>query len=116
MKTLVSIFTGICVMLAVVQWWQIIYRLRIFYHDFHGERYANHVGDDVFFVIHFVNTMLLLAGCYLSWMLRREPKAWRWSVVCVTAANVVAWLAFFYMHATGILVGYMEFMQHCKGQ
>ena len=103
-------------MFAGVQWWQIVYRLQLFYRDYHGERYANHVGDDVFTIIHVVNVLLLFFGVYSAWTFWREPGGWRWLSVGTTAANVAAWLTFIYMHAAGVLVGYMEFIRHWKGQ
>ncbi len=116
MKTLSSLFVGICALFAGIQWWQLGYRLDLFYREYHRERFANHVGDDVFAFIHVVNVLLLLMGGFSSWTFRRETALWRWSAVGITVANLVAWLAFVYMRATGMLVGYMEFIEHWKGR
>jgi hypothetical protein len=115
-KTLACILTALGIVLAGLQWWQIVYRVQLFYRDYGGERYVNHIGDDVFAVIHAVNVALLLAGAFAAWTFWREPGAWRWLVVSIAAANAIAWLTFIYMHATGMLVGYHEYIRHWKGQ
>jgi hypothetical protein len=115
-KTLATILSAFCIAFAGLQWWQIVYRVQLFYRDYGGERYANHVGDDVFIFIHVFNIALLFAGAFAAWTHWREPGAWRWYVVSIAAANLIAWLAFIYMHATGVLVGYNEFIRHVKGQ
>ena len=116
MKTFATILTTVGMWGAGVQWWQIVYRLQLFYRDYHGERYTNHVGDDVFTIIHVVNVLLLFVGVFSTWTFWREPGVWRWVVVSIVAVNAAAWLTFSYMHATGMLVGYMEFIRHWKGQ
>lgn len=116
MKTLAAILIKVCLALAVLQWWQIVYRLLLFYRDYQGKRYVNHIGDDVFTIIHVVNVVLLSAGVYAVWTFWHESAAWRRLVISVAVANLAAWLTFIYMHATGILVGYMEFIRHWQGQ
>ena len=112
MKTLATVLTTICIWFAGVQWWQIAYRLYLFYRDYGGERYANHVDDEVFVVIHVVNVVLLFAAVFAAGIFWRAPGMWRWCAICVAAANGIAWLTFVCMHATGVLVGYSEFIQH----
>lgn len=115
MKTFAAIITTIAVVFAGMQWWQIFYRLHLFYGHYHSERYVNHVGGDVFTLIHVVNSVLLFAALFSLWTLSREPRAWHWLVTCIAAANVLGWLTFTYMHSTGVLVGYEEFIRHWKG-
>ena len=112
MKTPATVITAFAIAFAGLQWWQIVYRVQLFYRHYGGERYANHISDDIFTMIHAVNIVLLFAGVFAAWTFWREPGAWRWCPVSVAALNVIAWLAFIYMHATGVLVGYDEFIQH----
>jgi hypothetical protein len=115
-KTFATTLTAFGIVFAGVQWWQIGYRLQLFYRDYGGERYSNHVGDDVFPVIQLANVMLLFAGVFSVCTFWREPGAWRWLAASTAAANAIAWLSFIYVHATGVLVGYGEFIRHWKGQ
>ena len=48
MNPLTIALTGFCGFVAAFQWDQIVYRLRLFYRDYNGERYANHIGDGDF--------------------------------------------------------------------
>lgn len=114
MKPLATMLTVIGIVLAGVQWWQIVYRVRLYYRDYGGKPWVNHIGDDVFTVIHATNILLLLSGTSAIWAFRRERRAWSWSVAGITVANVTAWLTFTYMHATGVLVEYHEFVRHWK--
>jgi len=100
--------------IAFLQWQQIVYRLNLFYTDYRGERYVNHIDDVVFPMIHFVNAGLLVAS---AWTLRRNWRSsggWIWFACAVAAANVIAWASFIYMHRAGILIGYNEFIGHMK--
>ncbi|MEO5913533.1 MAG: hypothetical protein ABIS50_04830 [Luteolibacter sp.] len=115
MKSLAILLTAFGIVFAGLQWWQIVYRLRLFYGDYGGERYANHIGDGIFTMIHVVNVALLFAGAFSAWAFWREPGAWRRLVFSIAAANAIAWLTFIYLHATGVLVEYDEFFRHWKG-
>src|SRR5687767_6023222 len=101
-KTFATILTGFGVVLAGLQWWQIGYRLRLFYRDYDSERYSNDIGHGDFSLIYVVNLVLLLAGAFAIRTFWREPSAWRWIAISVTTVNVVAWLMFLYMHSTGM--------------
>lgn len=103
-------------MCAGLQGWHIVYRLQLFFHDYHGKRYANHVGDGLFAIVHAVNILLLLAGAFSVWALRLETGVTRWTTAGIAVANLAAWLAITYMRATGVLVSYTESIQHWKGQ
>ena len=100
---------------AVFQWWQISYRLRLFFLDSGGERGANHIGDGDFMLIYLVNALLLIAA---FWALRalRYDRRWRITTTVVGAANLFGWLTFFVMHRTGALVEYGEFTRHWRGE
>jgi|ERR1017187_8920628 hypothetical protein len=109
---LLFIFVG--AVLATVQWWQIAYRLHLFYVDYKGEPYANHIGDDDFTLIYIVNALLLLTAAFSIRVFRAE-KPWRNAALIVGSANLAGWLALILMHRTGVLVGYTEFIGHMKG-
>lgn len=114
-KTLATIFLAFGIVLAGLQWWQIVYRVRIFYQDYGGVKYANHIGDGLFTIIHIVNILGLLTGAFSIGAFWRESGMRRWWAGCVTAANAIAWLTFSYLHATGMLVGYTEAIMRAKG-
>lgn len=116
MKSIATIFFAVGIFFAGLQWWQIFYRVHLYYSDYGGQRYVNHVGDDVFTIIHVINVTLLLTGAFSAWAFWRQPPGWRWFGTVITLANAGAWLAFTYMHSSGILVGYDEFLRHMKGE
>jgi hypothetical protein len=107
---LLFIFVG--AVLATVQWWQIAYRLHLFYVDYKGEPYANHI--DGFAPIYVTNALLLLTVAF-SFREFRNEKTWRNAALIVGSINLAGWLAFFFMHRTGILIEYIEFIRHMKG-
>lgn len=49
---------------AALQWWQIIYRLYLFAHDYDHREGLNHVEDGTFMLLHGGNLMLVI--CVLS--------------------------------------------------
>ena len=114
-KTLATIFLAFGIVLAGHQWWQIFYRIRLFYQDYGGVKYTNHVGDGLFTIIHIVNILGLLTGAFSIWALWREPGMRRWWSAAVIATNLIAWVTFSYLHATGMLVGYTEAIMRSKG-
>lgn len=116
LKAFSPVHAGAGVVLALVQWWQIAYRVRLFYRDYAGEPYTNHVGDDVFVIVHVFNASFVILGVFLAFRLWSQSGWWwRFSVI-VTCVNAAAWLTFVYLHASGILVGYLEFMHQMKGE
>ena len=76
----------------------------------------NHIGDDTFMMIHAVNIFLLFSDLFAVWRLWNVSKTWRLFAVGSTLVNLAAWLAFIYMHATGMLVTYTEFIRHSMGK
>ncbi|MBS0262309.1 MAG: hypothetical protein JSS02_10195 [Planctomycetes bacterium] len=115
MKRLAILLNFFSALLVFVQWSQIAYRLTLFYRDYGGERYVNHVGDDVFIIIHVVNVALLIVGVFSIWVFWEASVAWRWIIVGIAGSNALAWLTLIYLHATGMLVGYDEFISKWKG-
>ena len=99
---------------GIIQWWQIAYRLHLFYIDYNGELNVNHIGDGDFIMIYAVNALLLLAAVFSLRVFRRE-RPWRNAILIIGSVNVAGWLAFIFMHQTGILVEYIEFIRHMKG-
>jgi hypothetical protein len=79
-----------------------------------GERLAMTIGDDVIPLIHIANSMLLFTGTFSVWASRHQPGSIRHLVLLMSAANLAAWLMIILMYATGILIGYDEFMQRLR--
>jgi hypothetical protein len=110
-RTVALIFLFLGAFLAIVQWWQIGYRLHLYYVAYKSEPYLNHIGG--FTPIYVANVFLLLTSAFSFCVLRSE-KAWRHLVLVVGIVNLAGWIAFFLMHRTGILVEYPEFIRHMK--
>jgi hypothetical protein len=113
-RKVAALFIFVGAVLAAVQWWQIAYRLHLFYVDYKGEPYANHIGDGDFTLIYIVNASLLLTAAF-SFRIFCAEKPWRNTALIIGSVNLAGWLALFLMHRTGILVGYAEFIGHMKG-
>ena len=114
MKSFASLLIAGCGAVAGLQWWQIAYRLRLFFTDYRGERDVNHIEDGDFALIYITNALLLLAAVF-AFRVFRHDRRWRIAAVTVGAVNVVGWLTLFVMHRTGALVEYHEFIRH-RGQ
>jgi hypothetical protein len=111
-RTVALLFVFLGAFLAIVQWWQIGYRLHLYYVDYRCEPYMNHIGE--FTPIYIANAFLLLTSAF-SFRVLRSEKPWRRAALIVGSVNLAGWLAFFLMHRTGILVEYVEFIRHMKG-
>src|SRR5438132_406246 len=111
MKSFASLLIAGCGMVAGLQWWQIAYRLRLFFTDYRGERGVNHIGNGDFALIYIVNALLLVATVFAFRVFRQERR-WRIAAATVGAVNVIGWLTLFAMHRTGALVEYDEFIRH----
>jgi len=99
---------------AVIQWWQICYRLHLFLTEYKGELNVNHIGDGDFLMLHTVNALLLVVGAVALRIFRQERR-WRKTTLIIGSVNLAGWLALFFMHRTGMLVEYIEFIRHMKG-
>jgi hypothetical protein len=113
-KKLAVLFIFVAATVAAIQWWQIAYRLHLFYVDYKGEPYVNHIGVGDFALIYIANALLLLSAAF-SFREFRNEKTWRNAALIIGSVNLAGWLAFFLMHKTGILVEYIEFIRHMKG-
>lgn len=113
-KSFASFLIAGCGAIATLQWWQIAYRLRLFFTEYRGERGVNHVGDGDFALINITNALLLLAAVF-AFRAIRQDRRWRVAAVTVGAVNVIGWLTLIVMHRTGALVEYHEFIRHWKG-
>jgi hypothetical protein len=111
-RTVALLFVILGAFLAIVQWWQIGYRLHLYYVDYKCEPYMNHIGG--FAPIYATNALLLLTATF-SFQEFRNEKTWRNAALIVGSVNLAGWLAFFFMHRTGVLVEYIEFIRHMKG-
>lgn len=98
--------------MAFAQWAEIVRRLWLFDHEYNRELYVNHIGEEVFPLIHTVNALLVFSGLIAMWVLRRVQDSSRWLIAAAIAANAAAWLTIIAMRATGVLVGYNEFIRH----
>ena len=101
--------------MAGVQWWQIAYRLRLFFVDYHSERGMNHIGDGDFTLIYIANLLLLAAAVFGVRAFWHDARGWRISGLVVSTMNAVGCLCLFVMHRTGVLVEYGEFIRHWQG-
>src|SRR5438093_11160404 len=77
MKNLASVLFAGAAGVAVLQWWQIAYRLRLFLTDCHGERGVNHIGDGAFTFIYIVNAILLVGVVFALRVFWRAGRGWR---------------------------------------
>ena len=101
-------------MVCVIQWWQIAYRLWLFYFDYGCERGVNHIGDEDFQAIYVVDVLLLFVALF-AFRIFRQDIAWRYGAAVIGILNALGWLTLFIMHKTGVLVRYSEFIRHWKG-
>ena len=101
--------------LVVVQWWQIAYRLNLFFGECHSERGVNHIGGDTFMLIYIINAILLLGAIVSLWVFWKSSRIWRAASGIIGALNAIGWSVFFTMHRMGVLVTYEEFIRHRTG-
>ena len=113
MKRFASTFVIVAAAVAIIQWWQIAYRLRLFYVGYKGELNVNHIGDVDFILIHAADAALLLAAAVSLYIFRHEQH-WRKAILIIGSVNLAGWLALILMHQTGILVEYHEFLRYWR--
>ena len=101
--------------LAIVQWWQIAYRLNLFFGECQSERGVNHIGGDTFMLIYIINAMLFVGAILSLWVFWKSSRFWCVASGIIGALNVIGWSVFFTMHRMGVLVTYEEFIQHRTG-
>ena len=101
-------------MAASFQWWQIIYRLALFFGEYHGERGVNHIGDGDFMLIYIVNALLFASTLVALRIFWQSARMWRGFSIVVGASNLLGCLMLIVMHMTGMLVEYGEFIRHFK--
>ena len=99
MKKLAAAFVFLAA--AVIQWWQICYRLHLFLTEYKGELNVNLIGDGDFLMLHTVNALLLVAGAVALRMFRQAPR-WRNTALIIGSVNLAGWLALIFMHRKGI--------------
>ena len=116
MKNVASALVAGAGVFVFFEWSQIIFRLRLFFANYHGQRGVNHIGDGDFALIYFANVLLLTVVAFGLVILWRHSRAWRITSLTVAAMNVLAWVAYFIMHRTGALVEYGEFIRHWRGE
>ncbi|MGE3313084.1 MAG: hypothetical protein AB7O66_24220 [Limisphaerales bacterium] len=108
-------FIALTLLFFCLQAQQAHYRWRLFHHDYGAIPFSNHVGDDAFILLHMLNSIALL-GCTLStWAIWKSSHPWRLVGIACSCANGIVWAFFHYMHRTGVLVTYIEFIRHVKG-
>ena len=101
---------------GLFQWSQIVYRLQLFFDDYHGEPGVNHIGNGDFALIYFANGLLLAVAAYGFFVFWRLSRGWCMVSAAVAAVNVLGWITLFVMHRTGALVEYGEFIRHMRGE
>ena len=111
MKTFAEFLTITAATVAGFQWWQIVYRLRLFFGEHQGKPGLNHIGDGDFTFAYVVNGLLLLASL-LSARVFRKNTSWKTVAVTVGILNLLGWVTLIVMHQTGALVEYGEFIRN----
>ena len=105
-RLLLQIFVPIIVLAVFLQWYQIIYRIYLFVCDSGCALGMNHIGDGDFACVYVANIFLLLCG-WISYRLIRGESRWVILVVRIAIlANSIAFITWFLMHKTGVLVEY----------
>lgn len=99
---------------AIVQWWQIAYRLYLFLNQDGGKFGVNHIGDGDFSLVYTCDALLLLSAIYCWSAFHHSGAKWRRLVLFVGMANLVGWLTLVAMHRTGVLVEYHEFIRNMR--
>ena len=115
MKSLATAIIAGAGVVGLLQWVQIVYRLNLFFGECRGERSVNHIGDGDFMLIYVANVILLAAAVSALRVLWQRP-AWRIASATVAVVNGLGWLTLFFMHRTGALVEYGEFLRHMRGE
>lgn len=114
MKSLSVFLAAAAGSFALFQWAQVLYRLWLFFGEYHGEHNVNHIGEGTFSLIYIANAVVLgfaLFGLRVLW----RSRPWRVCLATVGIINGLGWLTILIMHQTGMLVGYDEFIRHVKG-
>ena len=102
-------------LLGLFQWSQIVYRLRLFWGEYHAVLGVNHIADGDFALIYFINALGVAAVLYALYVFWRN-RGWRAASIAVALVNVCGWVALFIMHRTGMLVEYGEFLRYSRGE
>jgi hypothetical protein len=91
-------------------WWQIGCRVHLFYAEYGGRRWVNHVSDGTFEAAYVAG---IVAACLalVPWRVFRESfRSVSRAATVIAVFNVLGVLGIFLMHRSGILVTYMEFI------
>jgi hypothetical protein len=114
MKSFATLLLAGAGMGCVIQWWQIAYRLWLFYSDYGCECGVNHIGDGDFLMIYVVDVLLLSAALF-AFRIFRQDRAWQFGAAIIGILNALGWLTLFVMHKSGVLVEYSEFIRYWRG-
>lgn len=99
---------------AAFQWYQIGYRWWLFVNAYHRELYVNHIGEEDFPLIYGIDALCILVGAIclaVAWERRRRVRL---LLAIPLVMNIVGAATIFWMHWTGVLVGYAEFIEYWK--
>ena len=111
------IAVGLCLLggcLAIVQWYQIAYRLHLFFGFYRKTLGMNHVDNSTFLLIHIANAIVLPVCIGAAVILWRDRYLIRFLGAIPAAANAVGWAVFIFMRVTGILVPISVFMENTR--
>jgi hypothetical protein len=109
------IISGVCLVVALLWWAEIIYRTWLFCTDYRMELFANHVDDGYFVFVHVVLGCFIAAGVVSVILLGKDRRFHAVAGVCPMVLGSLAWVTVLIMHRTGIVVGYIEMMARIKG-
>ena len=110
-----KVIIAVSMLFFCLQSQQAHYRWRLFHDQYASVPFSNHVGDDSFILLHTFNIIALLGCCLSTFGVWRSGLPWRLAGMGCAFANVLVWGVFAFMHRTGVLVTYIEFIQHMKG-
>lgn len=97
---------------AMNQWIYIIYKIVMFYRDYKGVPYANHVGDDVLIMAYIIDAFIITAGIISYILIKSESIKYRIIALVPLLMNLAGCITFMLMQHYAILVGYEVFLEH----
>ena len=102
---------GLGLAVAALQWLHIGLKFLLFFRDYKGELFVNHVGEDRFIMAYVVGFLMTLMGVTSLFLVRRERIGTRFLAWISLCLNLLAPVCLFIMHRMGILVEYGEAMR-----
>lgn len=112
-KVIAYILIGLTSIAAIIQWWQLIYRLHLFMSEYSMRLGVNHIVDGGFNLIYRLNGIFFVVGLVGISLVKFEKK--KFIPFIPLYLNILGCLTFFLMHRSGVLVEYMEMIGKTNG-